>query len=101
MPAAEHLATGQRQVIRQHRSRGVVDRLVAFDGHKYVPERQQDAAKQNRLAHTEKSVGDHAADQRQRVDKAGIGAQDIEPGFVCKQVILCEIQEQQVLHSVE
>ncbi len=74
---------------------------MTLDSHQNVSQRQQDATEQDGFTHAEKTVGDQPADQRQRIDQAGVGTKDVEAHLVGEQVILGEIQEQQVFHSVE
>ncbi len=74
---------------------------MAFDGHQDMPERQQDAAEQHRLAHAEVAVGDQAADHGQGIYQTGISAEHVEAHFIGKEVVLRQVQEQQELHSVE
>ncbi len=97
----EDLAAGKGKVFNQRHPGRVVDRLVTLHGHQDVAQRQQYAAEQNRLAHAEKAVCNQSADDGQRIDETGVRAENIEAHLVAKQVVLGQVQEQQVFHSIE
>ena len=66
-----------------------------------MPGYEQQAAKRHRFAHTDKPVGNEAAQHGHGIDEGGVAAQYTETGCVGEQVVLCEVEEQQVLHAVE
>ena len=66
-----------------------------------MPGDKEQAAKGDRFAHADKTVGDEAAQHGHRVDEGGIAAQHTETCRVGEQVVLGEVEEQQVLHAVE
>ncbi len=97
----KHFAARQRQFLRECRAGRVEPGGMTLDSHQDVSHRQQDAAEQHRLPHTEVAIGQHAADQGQGVDQAGISAEHVEAHLVGEEVVLGEVQKQQVFHSVE
>src|SRR3546814_19066172 len=52
-------------------------RRLALDRHREMAEAEQHAAEQNRLAHAEPAVGDHAPEHRRRVDKTAVRADQV------------------------
>ena len=62
---------------------------------------KQQAAKGDRFAHANKTVGDETAQHGHRVDQGGVAAQYAETCRVGEQVVLGEVEEQQVLHAVK
>src|SRR3546814_5325277 len=52
-------------------------RRLALDRHREMAEAEQHAAEQNRLAHAEPAVGDHATEHRRRVDKTAVRADQV------------------------
>ena len=66
-----------------------------------MPGYKQQAPKGDRFAHTDKPVGNEAAQHGHGIDKGGVAAQYTETCRVGEQVVLGEIEEQQILHAVE
>ena len=57
-------------------------------GFRKPTQHQQHAAEDDRLAHAEVTVGQQAADDRDRVDQPAVGADDVVAGVVAEQVVL-------------
>ena len=76
-------------------------RGVAFERHAEVPQAQQDAAEHHRLAHAQPAVGEHAAEHRQGVNQAAVGAQHVKANAVAEFVVLDQVEQQQRLHAIE
>src|SRR3546814_7711607 len=54
--------------------RGIILTADALDRHQTVPDGEQQAAEQHRLALAEIAVGEIAAEDRRDIDEAGVGA---------------------------
>ena len=66
-----------------------------------MPQHQQAAAENHRLAHTQVAVRQQAADHWHRIDQRGIAAQHFQAIAVREQMVLGEVQQEQVFHAVE